>query len=123
RRQHDTHQTKPPAALPRLRARHIRARLERRAHSVQGRGVRAGRFCVSGRVCGRPDGGSMACLRVGEGVEEVGMRLIIAVLALSVLLATGLVVYAAATGESCEDRGGATKFSHFQPMFTGKVMT
>lgn len=43
-----------------------------------------------------------------------------------VLLATGLVVYAvyaAATGESCEDRGGVTKFSHFQPMFTGKVMT
>lgn len=52
------------------------------------------------------------------------MRLINAVLALSVLLATGLVVYAvyaAATGESCKDRGGVTKLSHVQPLFTGKT--
>lgn len=51
------------------------------------------------------------------------MRLINAVLALSVLLATGLVVYAAATGESCEDRGGVTKFSHFQQFYNGRTMT
>lgn len=54
------------------------------------------------------------------------MRLISAVLALSVLLATGLVVYAvyaAATGDSCEDRGGVTKFSHFQQFYNGRTMT
>lgn len=52
------------------------------------------------------------------------MKLIIAVLALSALLMAGfVVVYAAATGESCEDRGGVTKFSHFQQFYNGRTMT